>query len=612
MKSKPIFRSVCCALLLAALLATMGCGLITNKKNTVASSIYLVDPFESALVRCDFNADGQQLGMICLEWDTLQPRHYLSLSRDWTCEYGRGGKLRAATLRSAPLTLQKQEDGTLYGKGYGTTGGAHSAQYTVGDNGRIRSATYIEGQKPYGIRTTVYSFGEDGRLSSVNRVADSWDKSDTVYTYEYTADTVVLYCGEELHSTLTLNGSGMPISYLKAGQSEPSYTWKYDEAGRAAPLSENERWKYDEDGRLLSVEAKDENGNQSKTLEYSFDRKGALTRSSKTTVEGSSTTISVLEFSGGLRSRGTSEYLVSDGDGDMASMRLYETEYRSDGKYDKSVAYDVAVDGTRTISQESGYTWDVQGRCTGNYTRRYSNDKLWDETFTEYTYRENSEVCAITKGEIHHEEGYSYDQRTTEYYNEEFQKTGGSEELTWLEPDENGDMVRSESEYDYNDSGNITHAITYGYKNDELVSEIVREYDFVIANGYYMTYHAKEYEDGVMTREYKRVEDEKGGSVCSEQRYVDGVLREEIDEIKEYGEYKIEDGTMFTRPVDGTYKTYDEQGTLVHVERRLYTFYEDGTRKSTEFIVSNPGGQVIDTYIEQYDEQGKLTSTTKS
>jgi hypothetical protein len=87
---------------------------------------------------------------------------------------------------------------------------------------------------------------------------------------------------------------------------------------------------------------------------------------------------------------------------------------------------------------------------------------------------------------------------------------------------------------------------------------------------------------------------------------------EEIDEIEEYGQYKFEEGTMFTRPVDGTYKTYDEQGTLVHVERRLYTFYEDGTRKSTEFIVSNPDGQVIDTYVEQYDEQGKLTSTTQS
>ena len=247
MKIKAILRSLCCALLLAALLTAMGCGLIANKKNTVASSTYLVDPFESALVRCDFNADGQQLGMIRLEWDTMQPRHYLSLSRDWTCEYGRGGKLRAATLRSAPLTLQKQEDGTLYGKGYDTTGGAHSAQYTIGDNGRILSAAYTEGQKPYGTRTTVYTFGEDGRLSSVNRVADGWDKSDIVYTYEYTADTVVLYCGEELYATLTLNERGMPISYLKAGQSEPSYTWKYDEAGRAAPLSEDERWEYDED-----------------------------------------------------------------------------------------------------------------------------------------------------------------------------------------------------------------------------------------------------------------------------------------------------------------------------------------------------------------------------
>jgi hypothetical protein len=264
------------------------------------------------------------------------------------------------------------------------------------------------------------------------------------------------------------------------------------------------------------------------------------------------------------------------------------------------------------LSQKAGFIWDEQGRCTGNYTRHYYDDgKMRDEESVTYAYTESGEINAVTEGEIHLEEGYSYDQKTTDYYNEEFVKTRGTYELIWLEPDENGDMLRSMKEYEYDDKGeNIAHSISYGYKNDELVSEVEQENDFVFGNGYSATYHRKEYENGQLTREYERTEDEEWGSVCTEQIYVDGVLREDSRETQEYGQYKTEGGTSFSRPVEGVYRYYDATGKHERTEERAYTFYEDGTRKSTDVTIKDPSGKVIEAYLEEYDEQGELTSRT--
>ena len=349
----------------------------------------------------------------------------------------------------------------------------------------------------------------------------------SVYTYDYTTQAVVISCDGELYATLALNQSGLPVSYTKAGASEPAYTWQYDEGGRPAPVREDARWDYDENGRLITVYQKDESGEWAVTHEYRYDKKGALTCAVKTAVHDSTTTISTREFSGGVCVHSVTEYW-GGGEQNNRITRVSETQYHPNGAYDKGMMYTVAEDGEKTLSQEMGYEWDAYGRSLGYYTRlyRYGEQEAWSEESVAYEYRENGEICAVTNGEIHREPGYSYDQKTTDYYNEEFVKVSGREILIWLEPDENGDMLHRMSEYEYGANENITHAVSYGYRNDELVSEVVQDHDDNYGDGYYATYHAEEYEDGVVTREYKRVEDEEGGSVCSEQIYVGGVLRE--------------------------------------------------------------------------------------
>ena len=248
MKLKQIIRMGCCALLLLVLLAATGCALLQGKRNAVAAVSYCVDPIEDALVRYELSADGKLLRVTYLEWDTLQPKRYMSTNRDWSYEYGLGGVLRAATASGAALTLSEQEDGTLYGRGYDSLGGAHSVHYTLDENGRITSELYTKGQKPYGTRDQIHDYDELGRLCSITkRSADTWsdEVTESVYTYDYTAQALEIACNGEPYATLALNQSGLPVSYTKAGASEPAYTWQDDEGGRPAPVREDVRWDYD-------------------------------------------------------------------------------------------------------------------------------------------------------------------------------------------------------------------------------------------------------------------------------------------------------------------------------------------------------------------------------
>jgi YD repeat-containing protein len=272
--------------LLGALICVTGCGLLENKQNVVASSQYTVDPIESALIRCDYNEDGALLGRTLIEWDTLQPRWYASISHDRAYDYKRNGTLRSATVCGAAVALREQEDGTLYGKGFDIAGGAHSVQYTLNERGRVVSELYTKGQRPYGVETFTYAYDDQGRLTSLTKHAViNWGREESVYTYEYTADTVALFLDGEPYATLCLDGNGMPLSYTWARNSEPTYTWQYDETGKHVPTSENTRWDYDENGRLTAILYLDENGEWQTVREYAFDKKGNITRSVKTTVD---------------------------------------------------------------------------------------------------------------------------------------------------------------------------------------------------------------------------------------------------------------------------------------------------------------------------------------
>ena len=598
--------------LLGVLICVTGCGLLENKQNVVASSQYTVDPIESALIRCDYNEDGALLSRTLIEWDTLQPTRYVGQRKDWTYTYKRGA-LRSVTVCTAPITLTKQEDGSWYGKGFDVLGGAHSVQYALDESGGVVSEFYTKGQRPYGVETFTYAYDAQGRLISLTKHAvANWGREESVYTYEYTADSVAIFLDGEPYATLCLDGNGMPLSYTRAGNGEPTYTWQYDETGKPVPTSENTRWDYDENGRLTAIYHLDENGEWQTVREYAFDKKGNLTRSVKTTVDESTTTVSTVEFSKGLRTRSTTDYVLANTQGKIFAHNWTENTYDSQGRYDKGVRYNVAEDGTKILSQEISNMWDAQGRYAGYCTRTYSDDKPRFEDSKTYTYDENDQINTMTTGEIDYEEGNRYDHKTTEYYNEDFAKTREYGEIVWLDPDENGDVVRNTSDATYDEKGeNVIRLISHSYRNEVLVREAETNYDREFGNGLYSTYHAKEYEDGQMTREYMQTEDEEWGYVSSEQVYVDGVLREDNSETRVRGSYKTENGTTFTRPTQSTHKYYDATGQHERTEEKAYTFYEDGTCQSLDVTVKDAGGKTVERYFEEYDEAGELIARTE-
>ena len=195
-----------------------------NKHNVATSHFFVLSATDKKLYRCDFNEYGRPLGMICVDWYTLQPACYFGSERDSIYEYDENGRMIGHTYFGAKMELEFDERGyPTQGVGFASLGATYKITYECDEQGRIRKETVVRSNG-----TVVWEYDEQGRLVR--------EDEDTVYAYDADQITITLtYDSKPAEVVLTLNEAGdigkfeMSVDYTKPKREW--YDWTYDDWG---------------------------------------------------------------------------------------------------------------------------------------------------------------------------------------------------------------------------------------------------------------------------------------------------------------------------------------------------------------------------------------------
>ena len=612
------------ALLLVACRPTVPDPEPINKHNVPASHFYVLSVTDKRLYRCDFNEFGRPLGMIAVDWYTLQPTRYFGSDRDSIYEYDENGRLIGHTYFGAKMELEFDERGyPVRSFGYADLGASYKITYECDDAGRIRRETVV---RTNGM--VIWEYDEQGRLVR--------EGEDVAYTYD--ADQITLsltYDRTPTEVVLTLNETGdiskfdMTVDYRKPKREW--YEWTYDENGRCVSSEGTtlDRFydsfvdtctiTYDEAGRIVSAVTDMDSSLSEPTneirREWEYDASGAIVKTVDYTGKQNNTaTRGTTYFQDGIRCDRYFEGLsIKDGVETVTRHTDYEYDAQTGYMLSSRTMYHKA-DGTLMLDSESFYEYDEKWRPTAYIYKQYNDGEPYTEEHTYTRYGEGNEVVQIVTEEIDHR----YPSRivtTTDY--EAKRKVKLTRET--FAPDRMSDMElrRALVIQVYDDEGQVVTYDYYTYRGDTMdtLNELIRERhernDYTEGNGWEKTEQIKTYEGGKLVSDTFKTFDEQGMIDYEQTDYQNGIKsaytegdyedKIRIDKNGEATTYHVNG-----RPVTYTTAFYDADGDVTHVEHWEYQYHDNYYTARIACKTCDKDGNLLSQITKTYDEEGNL------
>ena len=385
-----------------------------HTNNEAASYFYGYSLYNRCLVRYDFNAAGQPLAAVFVDWYTFQALEILSKpTYDRRYEYDHEGRLVGHEVHGASLTLEYDEAGNpVRGIGFSNNAEMVMVEYTCTEQGRILSERVIcqslDFLHPRAAVPVVYTYDEKGRLIGENS-----------YAYHYGENSITFeFMDEETPRSveITLTETGDICSLACPDSEEHRYDWVYDDQGRCISSK----------GRVLSIiwttvgdcqMTRNENGQLIEAnidrfsvlpgrsitdYRYCFvyDETGAIRQTVVSSYEGDSPLFlrETRDFVGGTLVKYTQEDIGVKQDGQEILHNWYYTEYdKKTGKNLRSVYYL----GKDELQTELIQQYDKKDRWQGSFAKDYMNGQLFTERTVEYGYGEKGDIVSMTAETIY-------------------------------------------------------------------------------------------------------------------------------------------------------------------------------------------------------------------
>ena len=597
---------------------------LVNKHNVATSHTYVLSVKDKRLYRCDYNEYGRLLGMIAVDWYTLQPGCYFGNEKDSIYEYDENGRMIGHTYFGAKMELEFDERGyPTQGVGFASLGATYKITYECDEQGRIRKETVVRSNG-----TVVWEYDEQGRLVR--------EGEDVSYAYDGNQITLTLtYDRTPAEIVLTLSEAGdiskfdMTVDYAKPKREW--YEWTYDESGRCVS-SEGTTFDrfyngfvdtctmtYDEAGRILSsVTDMDSSASEPTNeirREWEYDTSGAIVRTvDYTGKQNNSATRGTTYFQNGIRcSRKFEKLSVKDG----VETLTYHTDY----EYDAETGFMLGnrtmyhkADGTLMLDSELLHEYDEKFRCTAYVYKQYKNGEPFTEEHTYTRYGEGYEVVQLVTEEIDHQ----YPSRivtTTDY--EAHRKVKLTKETFAPDRMSNMELRRTLSVQVYDAEGQVVTYDYYTYRGDTMdtLSDLIREEhernDYTEGNGWQKVEQIKHYEGGKLTDETSQTYDEQGMIDYESTDYQNGVKTAftEGDYEDKLRIERWEEGTTYYtggRPITYTTTRYDTNGNVTQVEYWEYQYHDNYYTARIACKTCDKDGNVLSNTVKTFNEEGQL------
>ena len=590
--------------------------------NTVAYTNHGFSMEQKAILRYEYNAHGNLLNVLVLDWNTLFPVMKPPIQDyDISYRYDSTGKIISHTFHGAKITLEYDENGHLSrGKGY-RAGATYTLDYTCDENGTVRSIVLTKGELPFSTQTTTYEYNANGKLVK---------EGNYLYTYEY--NTITVNRDGNYNSTtyiveLNENRQIKKFSSLEK-KLKTLYEWSYDDEGKCTSsmgYSAYLNWEYDmtcslsydEQGRLIqAITDVDEACPTMKryAVSYEYGEDGLVTRVINQNVgdTGSTSTSTanvVKEYAGGILTKYTLEYPPNVD-------RAYTI--RSTSIYDPTTGYQLTsnlelydIEGN-PVKSESTYQYDELGRRTYYRETEYRSGEIYEDTEQFYHYNEQGQIDQIIKKEpkdiyrttVTTTTDYVDGQRVKEMIERFFDK-----KIHKLDKDKITVDVTEYTKYIGQDVPTRTHSKTYEVDGEAKIlrNERTDEYDYVDGNNIKQRRTIIYYnERGELERTVLIIEDESLNSSTTDCYYENSVMRKKIVENNVFKRWHYDTVTAIPRPTDDTVEYFDASGKLEKTEVNEYEYHETDYRAKHTHRVYDADGTQIETVVYEYDEAGKL------
>ena len=580
---------------------------------------------QKAILRYEYNAHGNLLNVLVLDWNTLFPvMNAHTKNYDISYRYDSTGKLISHTFHGAKIALEYDENGHVsHGKGY-RAGATYILDYTCDENGTVRSIVLTKGELPFSTQTTTYEYNANGKLVK---------EGNYLYTYEY--NTITVNRDGNNNSTtyiveLNENRQIKKFSSLEK-KLKTLYEWSYDDEGKCTSstgYSAYLNWEYDMacslsyDGQGRLIQAITDVDEACPTMKryavsYEYGEDGLVTRVINKNVgdTGSTSTSTaniVKEYTGGILTKYTLEYPPNVD-------RAYTI--RSTSIYDPTTGYHLTsnlelydIEGN-PVKSESTYQYDELGRRIYYRETEYRSGEIYEDTEQFYHYNEQGQIDQIIKKEpkdiyrttVTTTTDYVDGQRVKEMIERFFDK-----KIHKLDKDKITVDVTEYTKYIGQDVPTRTHSKTYEVDGEAKIlrNERTDEYDYVDGNNIKQRKTIIYYnERGELERTVLIIEDESLNSSTTDCYYENSVMRKKIVENNVFKRWHYDTVTAIPRPTDDTVEYFDASGKLEKTEVNEYEYHETDYRAKHTHRVYNADGTQIETVVYEYDEAGKLIET---
>ena len=601
--------------------------------NTVAYTNHGFSMEQKAILRYEYNAHGNLLNVLVLDWNTLFPvMNAHTKNYDISYRYDSTGKIISHTFHGAKITLEYDENGHVsHGKGY-RAGATYTLDYTCDEHGTVRSIVLTKGELPFSTQTTTYEYNANGKLVK---------EGNYLYSYEY--------------NTITVNRDGNynPTTYIvelnenrqikKFSSLEKKlktlYEWSYDDEGKCTSstgYSAYLNWEYDMacslsyDGQGRLIQAITDVDEACPTMKryavsYEYGEDGLVSRVINRNVgdTGSTSTSTanvVKEYAGGILTKYTLEYPPNVD-------RAYTI--RSTSIYDPTTGYHLTSNGVFLDAQgnlvkpegagyhSSTYQYDEFGRRIYYRDTEYRSGEVLEDIEYLYHYNDQGEIDQTVKKVL--KDTYDTSSKETTDYVDGIKTRVTFEHFGNKDAHDLKKERRSLNVYDYDTEGRQTHHHLKTYDIDGEI-EILRDeeevrYDYIRDNGIYKHFSSTHYDEkGKLEETYLSITDEEGNSVDTTCEYENGIVRKKTVENRvpkrwSYDDVTYGEVTAFSRPTNDTVEYFDASGKLEKTEVNEYEYHETDYRAKHTHRVYDADGTQIETVVYEYDEAGKLIET---
>ena len=388
-----------------------------HTNNEAASYFYGYSIYNRCLVRYDFNAAGQPLAAVSVDWYTLQPREILSdPTYDRRYEYDHTGRLIGHEVFGASLTIDYDKSGhPVRSVGLSDNNEMVTVEYTCTQEGRILSERVtcqpLDPNITTPAQSVVYTYDEKGRLIGEND-----------HTYHYGENSIAFEFMDEKTPrsvVITLNETGDIQSLACPDDEVLRYDWTYDDHGRC--VSSKGRilaiiWTteavcqtdWNENGQLIEANVECQSVLPGRSIVdyrycFAYDGTGAIKQTVVHSIsEGANRLRETRDLSDGTLVKYTREDIYVESSGQETLRNWYFTEYdKETGNSLRSMYYQ----GKDELQTELVQQYDRKGQLQGSVAKTYVNGQLFRETTVAYKYGKQGDVVKVTTENVYHRHG---------------------------------------------------------------------------------------------------------------------------------------------------------------------------------------------------------------